>query len=187
MINSYLIKYKHIETEQSVHLFEEDISNAFSWLKLHCDLGQISNNPLLFYLMVRYRTVDNQLYESITAWITDAYMHHWAEINQRAGKIVIAWHHHLFHRSIHIWYYFCTYVRSVVSHDDVIKWKHFPRYWPFVGGIPRSPVKSPHKGQWRGALMFSLICAWINSWVNNRQAGDLMRHRTHYDVTAMYI
>ena len=23
-------------------------------------------------------------------------------------------------------------------HDDVIKWKHFPRYWPFVWGIHRS-------------------------------------------------
>ena len=44
-------------------------------------------------------------------------------------------------------------------HDDVIKWKHFPRYWPFVRGIHRSPVKSPHKGQWCGALMFSLIYA----------------------------
>ena len=44
-------------------------------------------------------------------------------------------------------------------HDDVIKWKHFPRYWPFVRGIHRSPVNSPHKGQWHGALMFSLMCA----------------------------
>ena len=42
-------------------------------------------------------------------------------------------------------------------HDDVIKWKHFLRYWPFVRGIHRSPVNSPHKGQWRGALMFPLI------------------------------
>ena len=46
-----------------------------------------------------------------------------------------------------------------------IKWKHFPRYWPFVRGIHRSPVNSPHKGQWRWALMFSLICSWINGWV----------------------
>ena len=44
-------------------------------------------------------------------------------------------------------------------HDDVIKWKHFPRYCPFVRGIHRWPVNSPHKAQWRGALMFSLICA----------------------------
>ena len=70
-------------------------------------------------------------------------------------------------------------------HDDVIKWKHFPRYWPFVRVIHRSPVKSPHKGQWRGALIFSLICAWINGWVNNREAGDLRRHRARYDVIVM--
>ena len=61
-------------------------------------------------------------------------------------------------------------------HDDVVKWKHFPRYWPFVRGIHRSPVNFPHKGQWRGALMFSLICARINGWVNNREAGDLRQH-----------
>ena len=71
------------------------------------------------------------------------------------------------------------------NHDDVIKWKHFPRYWPFLRGIHRSPVNSPHKGQWRGALMFSLICVWINGWVNNREAGDLRRHRAHYDVSVM--
>ena len=53
--------------------------------------------------------------------------------------------------------------------------KHFPRYWPIVWGIHRSPLNSPHKGQWRGALMFSLICAWINGWVNNGEAGDLRR------------
>ena len=71
------------------------------------------------------------------------------------------------------------------SHDDVIKWKHFPRYWPFVRGIHRSPVNSPHKGQWRGALMFSFICVWINSWENNREAGDLRRYRAHYYVIVM--
>ena len=71
-------------------------------------------------------------------------------------------------------------------HDDVIKWKHFPRYWPFVRGIHRSPVNSPHKGQWRGALMFTLICTRIKGWVNNREAGDLRRYRGHYDVTVMH-
>ena len=71
------------------------------------------------------------------------------------------------------------------KHYDVIKWKYFPRYWPFVRGIHRSPVNSPHKGQWRGASMFPLICAWINRWVNNREAGDLRRHHAHYDVNIM--
>ena len=59
------------------------------------------------------------------------------------------------------------------QHHDVINWKHFPRYWPFVRGIHRLPVNSTHKGQWRGALMFSLIYAWTNVWVNNCEAGDL--------------
>ena len=72
-------------------------------------------------------------------------------------------------------------------HNDVIKWKHFPRYWPFVRGIHRSPVNSPRKGQWRGALVVSLICVWINGWVNNREAGDLRRYRAHYDVIVMIL
>ena len=74
---------------------------------------------------------------------------------------------------------------DVYQHDDVIKWQHFPRYWPFVRRIQRSPVNSRHKGQWRGALMFSLICAWINGWINNGEAGGLRRYRGHYDVTVM--
>ena len=56
---------------------------------------------------------------------------------------------------------------------------------PFVRGIHRSPVNCPHKGQWRGALIFSLICARINHWVYNGEAGDLRCHRAHYDVTVM--
>ena len=47
------------------------------------------------------------------------------------------------------------------------------------------PGEFPHKGQWRGALMFSLICVWIIGWVNNRQAGDLRRYHAHCDVTVM--
>ena len=71
------------------------------------------------------------------------------------------------------------------SHDDVIKWKHFLRYWPFVWGIHRSRGNSPHKGLWRRALIFSLICAWTNGCANSRDAGDLRRHCAHYEVTVM--
>ena len=85
-----------------------------------------------------------------------------------------------FHQPIH-WIFDCLLKRHKNKsskprnkHGDVIKWKHFPRYWPFA-----------HKGQWRGALMFSLICAWANVWVNNRDTGDLRRHHAHYDVIAM--
>ena len=75
----------------------------------------------------------------------------------------------------------------VLCHDDVIKWKHFPRNWPFVREIHRSPVNFPHKGQWRGALMFSLMYACINDWVNNREAGDLRLQHGHYDVIVMVL
>ena len=106
------------------------------------------------------------------------------------------------------------------SHDDVIKGKHLPRYWPFVRGIRWSAVKfaisikiswwhhqmetffaslalcawnspvplnSPYSGQWGGALVFSVVCVWINDWVNNREAGDLRRHRGHHNVNVMII
>ena len=79
--------------------------------------------------------------------------------------------------------YDCPAVENM--HDDVIKWKQFPRHWPFVRGIHRSLVNSPHKGQWRGALMFSLICPWTNDWVNNQVSSDLRYHHAHYDVTVM--
>ena len=47
-----------------------------------------------------------------------------------------------------------TFSMTIIIHDDVIKWTHFPRYWPFVRGIYRSPVNSPHKDKWR----FDVFC-----------------------------
>ena len=75
--------------------------------------------------------------------------------------------------------------KGVVHPESVSSWwRHqmetLPRYWPVVR------VDSPHKDQWRGALMFSLICVWTNRWANHRDAGGLKRHRTHYDVTVMF-
>ena len=71
------------------------------------------------------------------------------------------------------------------KHDDVIKWKHFLHYWPFVRGVHRSTVESPHYGQWLGALIFSLICAWTKARGNSWDVSDLRRHRDHCDVTLM--
>ena len=70
---------------------------------------------------------------------------------------------------------------ALIGHDDVINRKHFPRYWPFLRGIHRSPVDFPHKGQWR----WYLNCIWTNGWANNRDAGDLRHHRAHYDVSVL--
>ena len=69
------------------------------------------------------------------------------------------------------------------NHDDVIKWKHCPRHWPYLRGIHRLPRSSLHKCQWHETLMFYFTFAWTNGWVNNRIAGDLRRHPAHYDVT----
>ena len=92
--------------------------------------------------------------------------------------IVIFYKYESLHESHHV-----CFIMS--KHDDVIKCKHFPRYWPFVRGNNRFPVNSLHKCQWRGALMFSLIGFWMNGWVNNREADDLRRYRAHNDVTVM--
>ena len=79
-----------------------------------------------------------------------------------------------------------TRTQTMLLHDDIIKWKHFLRYWSFMRGIHRSTVNSPHQGQWRGALMFSLICVWINGWENNCEAGDLRQYCAHYDVIVIW-
>ena len=75
--------------------------------------------------------------------------------------------------------------RKVRNHDDVIKWNFSAALLAFCAG--NSPIidDSPHKGQWRGALMFSLICAWTNSLANNGDACDLRRHCAYHDVTVM--
>ena len=84
----------------------------------------------------------------------------------------------------------CTYLlRSCCTILYRSWWRHqmktFSALLAICAGNSPVPGISPHKGQWRGALMFSLICVWINGWVNNRQAGDLRRYRVHYDVIVM--
>ena len=79
-------------------------------------------------------------------------------------------------------------IRSCVE-SECSWWRHqmepFSALLALCAGNSPVLVNSPHKGQWRGALMFSLICARINGWVNNGEAGDLRRQRAHYDVIVM--
>ena len=69
-------------------------------------------------------------------------------------------------------------LRSKTHRGQVIHswWRHkmetFPRYWPFLRGIHRSPVNSPVQRPVMRSFDVSLIFAWINDWVNNREAGD---------------
>ena len=97
-------------------------------------------------------------------------------IDLRVVKLYISWPRELSRKRLLLG-------RKLACHDDVIKWKHFPRNWPFARGIHRSPVNSTHKGQWRGALMFSLI--WLNKRLSKQSWGwwfetlsrSLWRHR----------
>ena len=88
--------------------------------------------------------------------------------------------------------YILTRSTSPLDSDEVKMypwWRHqmetFSAWLALCAGNSPVPVNSPLKGQWRGALMFPLICVWINDWVNNHEAGDLRRHRGHYDVNVM--
>ena len=109
---------------------------------------------------------------SIHLWVTFLWLCNMYNVDTNSMLLLTACIRNLLSRKI-----CCTY-------DDVIKWKHFPCYWPFVRGIHRTQIDYPQQGQWHGALMFSLICDW-NGWANNRDAGDLRRHRPHHYVTVM--
>ena len=80
---------------------------------------------------------------------------------------------------------------SITSHkkeknyDDVIQWKHFPRYWQFCGEFtgPRWIPRTKASDAERWCFLWS--APWINDWANNRESGDLRRHRANYDVIVM--
>ena len=81
-------------------------------------------------------------------------------------------------------------------HVDISWWRHrmetFSALLAICAGIHRFLVNSPHKGQWRGALMFSLLYVWIYGWVNSREAGDLIqdsrfKHRLFRENTNIHI
>ena len=75
--------------------------------------------------------------------------------------------------------------QNIWVYGPIIWWRHqmenFPHNSPFVRGIHRSHTKASDTELW----CFLLICVWINSWVKNREAGDLRRHRGHYDANVM--
>ena len=75
-----------------------------------------------------------------------------------------------------------VHIVCMENHDGVIKWKHFPRYWPFVRWIHRPPVDSFTKTS--AAELWCFLWS-ANGRTNNWDADDLRRHCTDYDVTDM--
>ena len=79
----------------------------------------------------------------------------------------------------HFW---CLWSHSVlqVHHDDVIKWKHFSALLVICTG--NSLVTSEFPTQKPVARSFDVFFdLLLNGEVNSREAGDLRRHRAHYD------
>ena len=198
-----LIHYGSLRIEFNWIFFAE-LNLPLRWR--HNELGDVSNhqphNCLLIYDV--YSGADQRKHQSSASLAFVRGIHRWAVNSLHKWPVTRKMFPYDVITSNDIgnlgWWVHClprwrTLITNTISvsrndrndkvHDDVIKWKHFPRNWAFVRGIHRSPVNSPQKGQWRGAMMFSLICAWIGSWVNNRETSDLRRHRAHYDVTVM--
>ena len=102
-----------------------------------------------------------------------------------------------FIRSNELWFRESHYIRQLgeYAYEESSRVTHWGRnmmtssngnIFRVIGHLfGNSPVNSPPKGQWLGALMFSLLCAWINGLVNNGETGDLRCHRAHYVVTVM--
>ena len=66
-------------------------------------------------------------------------------------------------------------------HDDVVKWKHFPRYWPFVRGIT-GLLWIPHTKASDAELWCFLE---LNKRLSKQSWGLVRRYHAHYDVTVM--
>ena len=136
-----------------------------------------------------------KLFFYISGEYTPALRNHVGKVNIINDDVILVsestWHHGMIMFSTSLAPLMCihwspvdSYPKIYQCHDDIIKWKQFPRHWRFVRGNHRWSV-TPQNGQWRGALMFSLICVWTNGWVNNRDASDLRRHCAHCDVTVI--
>ena len=78
------------------------------------------------------------VYSLICAWTNG-----WAN-NLDAGDL---WRHRALYGYMYFW-----------PHDDVIKWKHFPRYWPFVrGSTGDAGDLRRHRAHYDVTVMFQVI------------------------------
>ena len=67
--------------------------------------------------------------------------------------------------------------RWVTYYCDVMIWKHFPHYWPFVRRIHRSPANQT--GPVMRRFGFHFVLRWTRFWTSNAMTGDLRRLGAH--------
>ena len=89
------------------------------------------------------------------------------------------------HISVTIWD-FCIVVAEPI-HDDVIKWNLFGVIGLLCGDFTCHRWIPLTKASDAELWCFLWPVPWINGWVNNSEAGDLRRHRAHYDVIVLYL
>ena len=87
------------------------------------------------------------------------------------GLMLIHWRYIFFYIKTSIWWTRGT--RQAVGtwhteHDDVMVRKRFPSYWPFVRGIHRSPVNSPHN--WSVTQSSDVLFAVSPDKLQNKQS-----------------
>ena len=76
-------------------------------------------------------------------------------------------------------------VHTNCAHDDVIKWKHFPRNWPFVRVPGEFPTKRPVT--WSFEIFFELrpnkrLSKQWPGWWSEMQSSPLWRHRNVFTL-----
>ena len=72
------------------------------------------------------------------------------------------------------------------DHDDVIKWKHFPRYWHVVGGGGNPSTGNTVTGAFPTQRpVTGSFDVFFDLHMTKRYVGDLTRHCAHYDVSVM--
>ena len=115
------------------------------------DLDKVTLTQLANDLFRRLQDVEEQRREA-QRWREGCLGIHYIEAETKLPTFYRHFHVHLLtlilvrisylHTLLCMWLRICVEIK--VNHDDGIKWKHFPCYWPFVLGIHLSPVNSPH-------------------------------------------
>ena len=125
----------------------------------------VDKKPALVHAMAWRRTDDKLLPEPMTTYFT-------------LGEGELGWSNRCeFWVSASIW--------TPSLYNDVNKRKHIPRYWPIVLGITGHRWIPITKASAAEFLCFPWSAPRINGRVNNREAGDLRRHRAHYNIIVM--
>ena len=146
-------------------IFQTTVSHAFSWMKMYeffikiplkfVPRGSINNIPALVQIMAWRRPGTKPLSEPMMFnWLTHICLTRPQWVNHDMPVV--------HHSQPMEWHNTGSFVPE--CHDDVLKWKHFPHYWPFVRGIYQSPVGSPHKGQSQSFDVFFDVWLMLVVW-----------------------